>query len=68
MLHDLVVELTRRRKGVGQQLLAAMIDALAARGAPRLVLSTAAQNAAAQRLFASAGFRQTMIEMTRELS
>jgi RimJ/RimL family protein N-acetyltransferase len=37
------------------------------RGAPRVVLSTAARNARAQRLFASAGFRDTMIEMTREL-
>ena len=28
----------------------------------------AEQNAAAQRLFAGAGFRRTMIEMTRELT
>jgi len=32
-----------------------------------VVLSTAERNAPAQRLFASAGFRRTMIEMTREL-
>jgi hypothetical protein len=32
-----------------------------------VVLSTAEQNEAAQRLFASTGFRRTMIEMTREL-
>ena len=31
------------------------------------VLSTAERNETAQRLFASAGFRRTMIEMTREL-
>jgi hypothetical protein len=31
------------------------------------VLSTAEQNESAQRLFASAGFRRTMIELTREL-
>jgi len=30
------------------------------------VLSTAEQNEPAQRLFARAGFRRTMIEMTRE--
>jgi len=30
-------------------------------------LSTAVKNEAAQRLFASVGFRSTMIEMTREL-
>ena len=38
-----------------------------ARGAPRVVLSTAERNASAQRLFARAGFRRTMIEMTHEL-
>jgi len=31
-----------------------------------VVLSTADRNAAAQRLFESAGFRRTMIEMTRD--
>jgi RimJ/RimL family protein N-acetyltransferase len=31
------------------------------------VLSTADRNEAAQRLFERAGFRRTMIEMTREL-
>ena len=41
--------------------------ALEARGAPRCVLSTAEKNESAQRLFARAGFRRTMIEMTREL-
>ena len=35
--------------------------------AARVVLSTAAHNEAAQRLFAGEGFRRTMIEMTREL-
>jgi hypothetical protein len=39
---------------------------MALRG-PRVVLWTAERNQAAQRLFASAGFRQTMLEMTREL-
>ena len=37
-----------------------------AKGAPRVVLSTAEGNKAAQRLFARAGFRRTMIEMTRD--
>jgi ribosomal protein S18 acetylase RimI-like enzyme len=48
-------------------LLDATLAALEARGAPRVVLSTAERNATAQRLFARAGFRRTMIEMTREL-
>jgi ribosomal protein S18 acetylase RimI-like enzyme len=56
----------QRRGGVGRQLLQAALAALAGRGAPRVVLSTATQNDAAQRLFAAAGFRSTMIEMTRE--
>ena len=48
-------------------LLDAAAAALAARGAPRVILSTAARNLAAQRLFERAGFRPTMIEMTREV-
>ena len=32
-----------------------------------IVLSTAARNETAQRLFESSGFRRTMVEMTREL-
>lgn len=66
VLHDIIVDPAHRDGGVGGLLLDAMIALLAARGAPRIVLSTAARNAAAQRLFARAGFRPTMIEMTRE--
>jgi ribosomal protein S18 acetylase RimI-like enzyme len=66
VIHDLVVDDGRRGEGVGRRLLDAALDALAARGAPRVVLSTATQNAAAQRLFERAGFRPTMLEMTRE--
>lgn len=67
MLYDLVVDPARRGEGIGRALLDAAVTALVARGAPRVVLSTAERNDAAQRLFASAGFRRTMIEMTREL-
>ena len=67
-LHDIVVDPTHRRHGVGRMLLDATLDALKARGAPRVVLSTAEKNGAAQRLFDHAGFRRTMIEMTRELA
>ena len=66
-LYDIVVDPIHRRRGVGRMLLEASLAALASRGAPRVVLSTAEQNEAAQRLFARAGFRRTMIEMTREL-
>ena len=67
MLHDIVVDPAHRGQGVGRLLLDATLTELRARGAPRVVLSTAERNEAAQRLFARAGFRRTMIEMTREL-
>jgi len=67
VMYDIVVDPANRKQGVGRMLVNATLDALKARGAPRVVLSTAEQNAAAQRLFDRAGFRRTMIEMTREL-
>ena len=67
VLYDIVVDPEHRGAGVGRMLLDATLAALAERGAPRVVLSTAEQNDTAQRLFARAGFRRTMIEMTREL-
>jgi ribosomal protein S18 acetylase RimI-like enzyme len=66
-LYDIVVDPAHRRQGVGRMLLDATIEALKTRGAPRVVLSTAERNESAQRLFERAGFRRTMIEMTREL-
>ena len=67
VLYDIVVDPAHRGRGVGRMLLDAALAALKARGAPRVVLSTAERNESAQRLFARAGFRRTMIEMTREL-
>ena len=66
-LYDIVVDPMHRGVGIGAALLNATLEALRARGAPRVVLSTATRNETAQRLFARAGFRSTMIEMTREL-
>ena len=66
-LHDIVVDPAHRGHGIGRMLLDATLAALEARGAPRVVLSTAERNEPAQRLFAHAGFRRTMVEMTREL-
>jgi ribosomal protein S18 acetylase RimI-like enzyme len=66
-LYDIVVDPEHRGRGVGRALLDATLAALKERGAPRVVLSTAEQNEPAQRLFERAGFRRTMIEMTREL-
>jgi ribosomal protein S18 acetylase RimI-like enzyme len=68
VFYDIVVDPDHRGQGVGRMLLDATLKALKARGAPRVVLSTAEQNVAAQRLFDRAGFRRTMIEMTRELN
>jgi ribosomal protein S18 acetylase RimI-like enzyme len=67
-LYDIVVDPAHRGVGVGRMLLDAAVAALEVKGAPRVVLSTAERNEAAQRLFARAGFRRTMIEMTREMS
>ncbi|MEO8910912.1 MAG: GNAT family N-acetyltransferase [Gemmatimonadaceae bacterium] len=67
MLYDIVVDPAHRGQGVGRTLLDAILADLEARGARQVVLSTADRNEAAQRLFARAGFRRTMIEMTRDL-
>ena len=64
VIHDLMVDPAHQGHGVGRMLLDAMRALLATRGVPQIVLSTAARNEAAQRLFARAGFRPTMIEMT----
>ncbi|MCR5880376.1 GNAT family N-acetyltransferase [Phenylobacterium sp. J367] len=65
-VHDLLVDPDHRGHGTGRRLLEAMAAALLDAGAPRIVLSTAHANADAQRLFAAAGFRPTLIEMARE--
>ena len=67
VLYDIVVDPMHRGHGIGRMLLDATLAALARKGAPRVVLSTAERNETAQRLFVHAGFRRTMIEMTREL-
>jgi ribosomal protein S18 acetylase RimI-like enzyme len=66
-IHDIVVEVSGRRSGVGTALMEAALAWLKEQGAPRVVLGTAEQNESAQRLFARLGFRRTMVEMTREL-
>lgn len=64
--HDLWVDEHARRTGAGRRLAESMIQRLGALGAPRIVLGTASKNSAAQRLFATLGWRPTMIEMCRE--
>ena len=66
-VHDIAVIEEARRSGVAAQLMDVGVNWLRERGAPRVILWTAAQNEAAQTLFHRIGFRDTMIEMTMEL-
>ena len=65
-IHDVVVDESARGQGVGTRLVEAAAAWLEEHGAPRVMLWTAERNPTAQRLFERAGFRRTMIEMTRE--
>jgi ribosomal protein S18 acetylase RimI-like enzyme len=65
-IHDVVVEPELRGRGIATRLVEAAAAWLEARGAPRIMLWTADQNATARRLFERLGFRPTMLEMTRE--
>ncbi|MDQ2643613.1 MAG: GNAT family N-acetyltransferase [Myxococcota bacterium] len=64
-IHDVFVSNSKRRGQIGRRLMEAMISELEALGAPRVVLHTMVSNTAAQALFRSVGFRDTMLEMTR---
>jgi ribosomal protein S18 acetylase RimI-like enzyme len=64
-IHDIYVDEGARQRGTGRLLIDALVQELERLGAPRCVLSTMVSNTAAQHLFASAGFRPTMLEMTR---
>lgn len=65
-LVDVYVAPAARRSGAGAALVQAFCRWADERGAPRVVLSSATQNAPAQALFERLGFRRTMVEMTRE--
>jgi ribosomal protein S18 acetylase RimI-like enzyme len=67
LLHDVLVDPDHRGHGVGRRLLDEAMSMMQGRGARQIVLSTAERNESAQRLFASMGFRRTMVEMTREI-
>ena len=67
VLYDLVVDPAHRRQGIGTALMHEALGALKKLGAPRVLLFTAEKNHGAQAMFDKAGFRRTMIEMTREL-
>jgi ribosomal protein S18 acetylase RimI-like enzyme len=65
---DLVVDPRARGKGIGEQLLEALVRRFAEKGARRVAIDVAWRNPRALRLFASLGFRRTMVEMTREIA
>lgn len=58
ILNDLFVAAVARGRGVGQALLRRAADDASARGALRLVLSTAVDNATAQALYRAQGWQQ----------
>jgi GNAT superfamily N-acetyltransferase len=66
-LHDLFVGDHARRQGIGKALTLEAMARLRDLGAPRAVLTSAWQNKEAHVLFRSLGFRETMLEMAREL-
>ena len=66
-IHDVAVAEGSRRHGIATMLMETAIAWLRERKAPRVLLGTAAPNKAAQNLFRRLGFRDTMIEMTKEL-
>ena len=66
-IHDVAVSEEARRTGVATGLIETAVEWLRDHGAPRVILSTAAQNNIARELFRGIGFRETMIEMTMEL-
>ncbi len=68
VIHDIFVDESRRRQGIGRTLLCAGVERLVDLGATQVVLSSAHRNAEGQRLFASAGFAPTMVEMTLQLA
>ena len=63
-VHDVYVDEQARREGTGRELVRAAIEWIHARGMSQVVLWSKTRNDGAQRLFASVGFRPTMIEMT----
>lgn len=66
-IHDVWVEPEARGAGVATALMERACAVFAERGSPRVVLMTASPNREARALFRKLGFRDTMIEMTREL-
>jgi GNAT superfamily N-acetyltransferase len=67
-IHDVFVVKSERRAGTGRALVGAAIAWIHSRGQTQVVLWSKSGNEAAQHLFASLGFRKTMVEMTLDPS
>ncbi len=66
-IQDVCVDEPARGAGIASALMEEAARWLAGRGVPRVMLWTAARNETARRLFTRLGFRETMVEMTREV-
>jgi GNAT superfamily N-acetyltransferase len=66
-IHDLFVEEPHRGVQIGDDLMNAALEWMHERQVARVLLWTAAPNEGARRVFERFGFRNTMIEMTKEL-
>lgn len=64
VVHDIYVDETARHLGAGRELMRAAITWIRSRGRSQVVLTTKTRNEHAHRLFATLGFRKTMLEMT----
>jgi ribosomal protein S18 acetylase RimI-like enzyme len=64
VVHDIYVDETARHLGAGRELMRAAISWIRSKGRSQVVLMTKSRNEHAHRLFATLGFRPTMIEMT----
>jgi ribosomal protein S18 acetylase RimI-like enzyme len=67
VIQDVYVDEPARGAGAGGALVSAAVEWIRTKGRTQAVLMTKTRNEHAQRLFASAGFRPTMIEMTLDL-
>lgn len=65
---DLWVEPRARRAGAGRRLLEGLVERFTARRQPRLIIQVASANALAREVFAGMGFRETLVELARELA
>lgn len=66
-IHDVAVDAAGRRRGVASALISAALQWFREHKVPRALLWTSPSNTSARAAFAKFGFRETMIEMTREL-